>query len=392
MQTLTENPTHDSAEARFLLECIRAGSSPLDRLGQEESVRTNLDWPRWYEMAVRQGMITRLETWMRSPAFSQVPRPYRDKIRRNNVTNAGRGLFLTAKLCEVVRILKDRNITAVPFKGPALSVGLYNDATRRSYLDLDLMVRRQDAPEAIRVLKTHGFRPEYDLDAAQEAALIRNQYDLPFTHPSENFTLELHWDIVPRHLGCRVDLPSMWERLETIRLGHYDIPSFAPEDHLVLLCIHAGKHMWHRLAWICDVADLIKCYSPMNWDHVMEQARNSRCEKAVTLGLWLAWDLLNTPLPFAVMAWLRKDPSLGALGRRIRTDLFQKAGLEPGPFEYFGAQWRLRDRWRDRIRFSLRFFLTPTIGDLRTLSLPREFYLLYYAIRPVRLLLKSRPR
>jgi hypothetical protein len=124
----------------------------------------------------------------------------------------------------------------------------------------------------------------------------------------------------------------------------------------------------------------------------MEQARRSRCEKSVILGLWLAKDLLNAPLPIEVMAWLRKDPSLAGLGRRVRSDLFQKAGLEPGPFEYFGAQWRLRDRWRDRIRFGLRFFLTPTIGDLRTLSLPREFYPLYYAIRPVRLLLKSLPR
>jgi Uncharacterised nucleotidyltransferase len=392
MRTLENRPSMHSAEAKLLIGYARAESSSQGSLDAENYFQEEPNWSLFYEMAVRQGMVPRLYPWVNSPASSHVPRRFREKVKRFNITNTGRSLFLISKLCEVLRTLRDQDITAVPFKGPALSVALYNDASRRSYLDLDIMVRRGDVSKAIRVLKSHGYRPDYALQPAQEAPHIKNQYDLPFTHPSGNFTLELHWDIAPRYLGFSVDLPPMWERLHTIRLGRERMVSFAPEDHLILLCIHAGKHGWQRLAWICDISDLTKRHPCLNWDQVMEQARQSRCEKMMTLGLWLAWDLLNPPLPPEVVAWIRKDPSIMVSGARIQSDMFEKQGRESRPFEYFWAQWKLRDRWGDRLRYSLRFLSTPTIGDLLTLSLPPFLYPLYYVIRPARLLLKSLQR
>ena len=48
-----------------------------------------------------------------------------------------------------------------------------------------------------------------------------------------------------------------------------DVSSLAMENLLWLLCVHATKHKWARLSWICDVAELLRSQPQLNWEKVI---------------------------------------------------------------------------------------------------------------------------
>ena len=68
--------------------------------------------------------------------------------------------------------------------------------------------------------------------------------------------------------------------------------ALAPEDSLLILCVHANKHQWSRLGWICDIAEMLRSHPDLNWPVVMEQARMLRSERMLLLGLLLARESL----------------------------------------------------------------------------------------------------
>ena len=68
-----------------------------------------------------------------------------------------------------------------------------------------------------------------------------------------------------------------------------------PEDLLLVLCLHGSKHCWERLAWICDVAELIGANPELDWNEIMRRSAALNIEKAVMLGLDLASELVDAP-------------------------------------------------------------------------------------------------
>ena len=82
---------------------------------------------------------------------------------------------------------------------------------------------------------------------------------------------------------------------------------FPAETLVALLCLHGAKDTWHKLIWLCDVDRLIRVSPSLDWEEVRAFAEESRCRRAVGLGLLLAHRLLETPLPAPVLARLAGD-------------------------------------------------------------------------------------
>ena len=61
--------------------------------------------------------------------------------------------------------------------------------------------------------------------------------------------------VTPQHF-----LERLWERVGRVPLGGNSVPSFAPEDMLLILCVYGSKHTWGRLKWVCDIAELIRVH------------------------------------------------------------------------------------------------------------------------------------
>ncbi len=146
-------------------------------------------------------------------------------------------------------------------------------------------------------------------------------------------------------------LNEAWPRCETVTLSGHKARAFAPADQLLYLCAHGGRHLWFRLQWICDVAQLLYTQPNLDWDQLMAQAKTSGGERMLLLGLSVAYDLLGAPLPSAIETKIRKDRHTAKLTRQVKGYYFD-APLEivkPWKETFFPLQ--LIDRPTDRLAY-----------------------------------------
>jgi hypothetical protein len=252
------------------------------------------------------------------------------------------------------------------------------------------MVRRHDVPKVKELLAFLGYQPQHRLTPAQEAALLGSRSQYVFTRDDGKCTVELHWEIT-EHFSFSLDPERLWRRLEQVTLGGEIVPTLSPEDTLVILCAHGSKHLWERLGWICDVAELIRVYQGMKWEQVMAQASVLGGQRMLLLGLFLASNLLGASLPERVYQMVHADPTVKALARRIYEQLFREANGLAGLFEgaYFHPlHLKMKERLPDKIRYCVRVVTTTTVEDWKLLPLPNFLFPLYYMFRPIRLIRK----
>jgi hypothetical protein len=156
--------------------------------------------------------------------------------------------------------------------------------------------------------------------------------------------------------------------------------------------VHGSKHLWDRLAWICDVAELVKMRTDLNWSVLLERAVSSGTDSMLFLGLHLANRLLDAPLPEHVEAKLLAERLVASLANQVSERLFDGIGRTPVSIsESFRFNWALRSDWRSRLRYC-RLLLQPTDADIESVSLPRPLVFAYYLMRPFGLLRRDRQR
>jgi len=314
----------------------------------------------------------------------------RGKLREAFEENARRNLRLTQELLEILDLLESRGIPAIPFKGPVLAHVLYRNLALRQFVDLDILVPKKNILKAKELLTAKGYSLHYSLTPHQEAVFLDLDCEYLLIHSEHRASVELHWDFAPKYFPLNLDLESLWERTGRVSLSGRDIRVFSKEDLLLLLCVHASKHRWNRLQWICDVAKLLSESTEIRWDFVLDTASRTGCRRILYLGLLLAQEIGGVPLPQEISVGIQTDPKVRILADTVTQSLFLESYSQPGvswATHWFGI--RTRERLRDRLRYALSLLFLPTLVDLKSADLPVFLSFLYYFLRPLRLLFRS---
>lgn len=389
--------SHDSANfspERRLILCCAATALDDERLNRIKALlETELDWGRLLKEAEGHGVIPLLYSNLGANFPGAVPEPFisalRDYFRKNLISN----LLLTGEMCGILDLLESHGIPAIPFKGPTLAIAAYGDIAMREFRDIDLLVHREDVLKARALLITRGYAPDQELNRAQEIACLKSESEYGF---KGRCYLELQWDIVPRNHSFKLNDEELWRHTDYMDIEGYRVASLCSEDLLLLLCAHGSKQSWGRLSFVCDVSELIRARTDMDWGRLFERARGLGGERMLVTGLFLANRLLGAHLPEAALERINADQTARALGGRAVEQLFSKT-ITPhdalkNPLFFIKA----RERPLDKARCYFRMAFSPTVNDLRFLSLPAPLFFLYYPLRAVRLLtkylLRQKPR
>lgn len=315
-------------------------------------------------------------------AWEGVPTSIRDALTERARSIAEDNLAATGELLRVLDVLGSSGIEAVPYKGPVLAVQAYGDVALRRFVDLDVLVRRADVIATIDALHPEGYVRQQRVRAGLESWYFRSQNEFGLVHGEHGQILEIQWAVAPRSFAVDVDLTGLFDRSRPIRLGGRDVPAFEPADLLLLLCVHGAKHLWERLGWIVDVAELMVTHPDLDWDAARRRARAAGSFRMLLVGVGLARELLAASVPEPVVRAIAGDPAVGRL-----VDAFGARLADPSPHERRVRRLDLsmRERPIDRFRHLLLLAVTPTAGDINAVALPRHLFFLYYALRPFRL-------
>ena len=268
-----------------------------------------------------------------------------------------------------------------------MALRVYGDPSLRQSTDLDLFVKRADVSHAHDVLRELGYDGIIPDALSRRTAFIESSYVLAFRSP-DALRVELHWNIVLRRFAIEIDFDDIWRRSERMTFAGRQISCCAPEDLLLLLCVHGARHQWRRIEWICDVAELIRSSPAIAWNEIRLRAHDSSVERIVRLGLFLARRLLGAVTPPDVDAWILEDPRVAALAAQIRDSFDTKAIDEPGVFSAARFDVAVRQRKRDKLRYLWRAAFTPTECDWTLVSLPESLEFGYWVLHPTRLAMK----
>jgi Uncharacterised nucleotidyltransferase len=378
---------HDEHE--LLLLCARTfvGSQAEAQIAQ--LLHQDIDWDFLIKTAHQHRVLPLLYRRLTRGGFDSLPpETAMSRLRSAFQANARRNLLLTAELFRVMDTLSANGIPSIPYKGPALASMVYGDLSLRQFADLDLIVPADDVVQARALLVGRGYRPEKQTTDEQLRASTQAQKDITLLHDGNGINLEIHWGITTEHDPICIRPEWLWTNLGTCAISGRSVRTLTPEDLLLVLCVHGAKHRWERLAWLCDIAELVRSEPTLDWNRAVENAVLMGGARILFLGLSLARELLGAEPPPAVLKAIQADQVVTVLSNQVKDWLFSEepVALDLGEREQFFM--RLRERPADRLRVAVRqarLYLAPTARDKEAMPLPELLRWSLYLLRPVRL-------
>ena len=378
------------AEDQLLLCCARTGAA-LDggKRIRELAATPGLDWEYLSLLARRHAVIPLLYQQLARESAPLVPPSILADLKLQYQENHARNVVLTQELCRLVNLFREAGIETIPYKGPALAVFAYDHLALRRFVDLDVIVRKADVLRARELLLADGYVPGKSLSTAQQELVLRTQHNLQFASDGGRLLIELHWEVAPHLFASSVQENELWQNLDPLELNGTEMKTLNADDLLFSLCVHGSRHLWERLGWICDVAELIK-RRQLNWQALLERAVQTDSERMFLLGLHLAQTLLQTELPPGVRERCNSDTRLSSLAANVIQHLFNGAIHVPATSsEIFKYNIGVRKSLSARARYFVHM-LRPTDSDFGSHALPSRLTFAYYLTRPFRLLFKTK--
>jgi hypothetical protein len=381
------------AEMELLLCCARTRTNPEMSQRIREAARKEIDWFQFIRLAFRHDTLSLIYWNLHRICPDIVPGGVLEPLRARHEAEALDGRLLAKELVDILGFLDSHGIQAVPFKGPALAVRLYGDLSLRGFGDLDIMICERDVVRARRLLIDRGYAPA-SVDTGELKQLLLERHELLLYRADGKVRVDLHWRFTNRAACLAGDPERFLKNLETISVAGKEVRSLRLETYLLILSMHAAKHRWVQLKFICDIAEIL-AVPDLDWRGVLEEADDLGLRRALGTGLLLAQGLLGISLPRKLAQNLKFDRAARALTAQACTHLFAEPGERWGLQGGIACQLEIRERLQDRTRIFLRYFLhklKPSEPDRWFLPMPRYLSLAYYVVRPVRLALEKMGR
>lgn len=262
-------------------------------------------------------------------------------------------LDMTAQMTKIVQRLAAVGIEALPLKGPAIALHLYETPFARDYKDIDLLVRRDQLDRAAAALEGMGYDRAVWLEdspgtllnefhMSQHQTYIRTYADRP------NITqIELHWAVATSFGSFADDEARLWSRVEPVNYGGFRFLALPPDDLLIILLMHGAKHMWSSLHWLVDLAAFVQRYPAFDWDAFLDTAHARQIKRLAGVAFATAERLLGLALPSALRAAADQDPYVAIMAAHTADLLFDSRRLDTsgGQFRFVLFQLLLRPTW-----------------------------------------------
>jgi hypothetical protein len=342
-----------------------------------------MDWERLVQLADHHGLVPLV--FRRLSAEMDASRsPGLEVLRQHDNANAHRTLWLTLELLNIHRHLQARGLEVLPYKGPVLAEALYGNVALRQFSDLDLLIRSDDVRTIKAALAELGYEPGLRLAQAAERDYLKSGYEYTFDGARGRNLLEIKWQILPRFYAIGFDVNDFFERAILVTIEGQKLRTLCDQDLMLVLCVHAAKHAWKQISWLCDIVQLARSHA-LDWVALQAKAENLGVARIVSVTFLLAHKLLGTALPAQLGIEIEKDRVAGLLAQHIAQLMVAEEDLDPESMAYFRLMMALRERRRDRFSFWWRLLFTPGAGEWSAVRLPGPLFPLYRVVRLGRL-------
>lgn len=380
-----------STETALVLCCATTAATAMrSALAATLAARIH-DWDRVVDTAKRHAVLPLVHRYLDIECQRAVPKQALAKLRTQWQLIILYNRHLTAELVRLMDKLEKAGIPAITFKGPVLAAMAYGSIEMRQFSDLDLLVLQHDMPRIAEILTAERYRSPHTRREGLATGYFQ-EYEDAFIGPDGLGSVDVHWNITPRSFRFAPDEESLRHRARLVELDVGVVPTLSQEDLLLYICVHAAKHGWVMLGWICDIAELIRAHPGIDLNAILVEASRLGSRRMFLTGILLARELLEAPVPDQLVAVARGDSDVASLARRIARQLFSGTAQGRTDFDPWAVPLLSIESTRERARYIVRRILAPTMGDYQLLPLPKALFPLYWVIRPFRMAIQYGPR
>jgi Uncharacterised nucleotidyltransferase len=369
-------------EVELLLCCSRTNIKPATTKQIKQLLKQDIDWEYLIDTANRHRVMPLLYWTIKNTCPELVPQEHLERLRKFFQKNNFNSLILTQSLIKLLNLLESNQINVLPFKGPLLASSVYGNLSLRQIADIDILVRKEDFQKVVDLLVAQGY-----------CLVVEVPWENHLIGKDGITNIDIHYDIVPKHLSCSISDNYWWENLENFSLAGKSIASLSPEAWFLILCFNGNKECWQSLNRICDVAEVITAYPQLDWKQIMDMVNQHGCKRIIFISLLLANNILNIPIPKTIWQQAQSDTVAKTLADKISKELFSESKKTIGEVQKAIFHIKTRERLQDKITSFTGLmehsgWMKLTKNDLEVVNLPQYLNWLYYLIRPIRVIKK----
>lgn len=301
------------------------------------------DWASLLQMGMDHRVLPML--YLRLGDMGVVPPAVQERLRAEYERNVFHSLANAAELIAVLKALEEEGIRAMPFKGVVLAASIYSDLTARSAGDVDVLIDFKDLKRAAAVLVRRGF--ELNTVVGVNGILADGyEYEYHFDRQTDGMVVELCWTMQLGRFMRKLGIDCAWPGRRTTMLAGAEVMDMSVEMTLLMLCVHGSKHVWSRLIWTCDVAQLLASSPGLDWDEVTREAKRLGLRRCLAVGLMLVHRVAGAKVPEELLSDFEKDATACRLAGHFAARMFDDPWITPGRLPYRIQMIDLRDRVR----------------------------------------------
>lgn len=306
--------------------------------------------------------------------FTSMKSTYLDIVKSN--------MFMTNELLNILEILKENNIKAIPFKGPILSQMVYGDVVSRQYVDLDILFDKKDITKLQNLINKLKFKKNLQLTIEQEKIWINYAHDISYK-TLNNINIEFHWRMLDFNHPINLNQIDFLNSIDSFKFNGVSLNKIKNEESLIYLCVHGTKHLYERVEWIVDIDKYIR-KQKIDWEIIDKLIENDNSKRFFYLGLYLSNYLFNTPLDKNITK--NFDNNIKKTSKYILSNWNKQLKFQnKNNLKYM---LKLFLTYKDKLKYINKIYFKPTFSEYSYLSFPKYLNFLYYPLRQYLLIKK----
>ncbi len=275
-----------------------------------------------------------IDPWLRRPPWNSLPEAVRERLHAKADAQREVARHCVRAIAELDEAFRAQGLPYLLLKGVSLSLRYYGGLQRRSFWDLDLLVREADLSRARGVLHALGYHGLSPLFLGAERTF---RFTHAIDYARDGLKLDLHWVLV-RHPSFRLDYGRIFAEAEPLEISGLTVQVLGRDAELtfMLLSLFADLQRHRaRLRAFVDLDFLLRRATP-DWPHFFARRRAERTDTACAAILAMYLRLLARPDGHQD---LREHLSQAALRPPPGGD---RALWQPTPIAWPGKRWAWR--------------------------------------------------
>jgi hypothetical protein len=207
---------------------------------------------------------------------------------------------------QLVTEMEGAGIPCILYKGNRFVHDLYEKRPLRENLDIDLLVKGDQASAAIRLLVREGYSPTGfgrqgsgpETDRLLESFLDA-RYSYQVSLVGKNCLLDVQWGLRSAHHTFDVPIEEVFSG--ATKSDFYGLPTLQPNREALfwlLLTHHGGKEQWMRMRHLADLLAFMHSQGHlMDWSALVEKSADYRIKRVMLDGFWYLDRFFSFPLP-----------------------------------------------------------------------------------------------